>query len=297
MADIRCLDSDEGNNWVAYMGDCVDVVRQIPDNSIDLAVYSPPFGDLFVYSDSDRDMGNSSCDGDFFEHYEFLVAELLRVIKPGRLCVVHSSDLPARKWKDGYIGIRPFSDDISACHRRLGWIMQCRTTIRKCPVTEMQRTKALGLLHKQLLKDSTRSRTAMPDYLHWFVKPGNNGEPVSHTNDEFPVDRWQLWAEPVWDDISQTRVLNVRGSKGNGDEKHICPLQLDLIERVITMTTNHGDIILSPFMGIGSEGWCALKMGRKFVGVELKREYWSVSTNHFRSIDGQGILFDACVNV
>lgn len=290
MSNVICLNEHHGGDFTAYHGDCCDVVRYLPDNSVDMVVYSPPFGDLFVYSDSVADLGNSGSNEEFLRHYEFLAKELLRVLKPGRLCFVHCSDLPTRKWKDGYIGINPLSDDLSYLHRKLGWILQCRTTIRRCPVTEMQRTKAIGLLHKQVKKDSTMSRTGMPDYLLCFRKPGENAKPVSHTAEEFPVEQWQEWAEPVWDDIDQTDVLNARVARENADERHLCPLQLPLIRRAVVLGTNPGEVIFSPFMGIGSEGYVALQEGRKFVGVELKGAYWKQAIKNMQGVDNQGVL-------
>ena len=229
---VNVLGQQAGERWALYNGDCVEVLRGLPDNSVGFSIYSPPFGDLFVYSDSERDMGNSSSNDEFMEHYRFVVDELFRVLKPGRLVGVHCSDLPTRKFRDGVIGLAPFSDDLSAMHRAAGWILHARTTVWKDPVVEMQRTKALGLLHKQLLKDSAMSRTGIPDYVLWFRKPGDNAEPIAHGRGDLPVDLWQKWASPVWMDISQTNVLNVRMARQEQDEKHLCPLQLDLIERI-----------------------------------------------------------------
>lgn len=294
MADIiNCMNQETGDNFTAFNGDCVDVVRQLPDKSVGFSVYSPPFGDLFVYSESEADMGNSSSDGEFFRHYEFLIAEMARVIKPGRLVAVHCSDLPFRKWKDGKLGIKDFSGDIIRAHEAHGFTLHSRVTIRKCPVVEMTRTKALGLLHKQLLKDSAKSRTGMPDYLLVFVAPGENEEPISHTREEMPVEWWQNAAESVWMDIQQTNTLNVRMAKEAADEKHVCPLQLDLIERALMLWSNPGDVVLSPFMGIGSEGYVSLQLGRKFVGVELKQAYWRQAVKNMRSIEDRGVsMFD-----
>jgi len=295
MADIiNCIDQKQGENYSAFNGDCVDVVRQLPDKSVGFSVYSPPFGDLFIYSDSEADMGNSSSDGEFFDHYEFLIAEMARVTKPGRLTAVHCSDLPFRKWKDGKIGIKDFSGDIIRAHERHGFTLHSRVTIWKDPVVEMTRTKANGLLHMQLKKDSSKSRAGMPDYLCVFKAPGDNEEPIGHTAEEFPVSQWQQWASPVWMDIQQTNTLNVRVAKDDKDEKHLCPLQLDLIERAIVLWSNPGDVVLSPFMGIGSEGYVALNLRRKFVGVELKPGYWRKACEHLDSIEAKGAsLFEA----
>jgi DNA modification methylase len=290
---IRCLNEQHGRNWSTYQGDCVSVVSQMPDHSVGFSIYSPPFGDLFIYSDSAADMGNSSSDGEFFDHYRFLVKEKARITKPGRLTAVHCSDLPLRKWKDGRIGIKDFSGDIIRAHEDHGWTLHCRVTVWKCPVVEMTRTKALGLLYKQLQKDSTKSRTGMPDYVLVFRAPGENAEPVMHRPKEFPVEQWQQWASPVWMDINQTNTLNVRIAKDAMDEKHLCPLQLDLIDRALILWSNPGDIVLSPFMGVGSEGHEALKLGRKFIGIELKESYWRTACRNLDGADCQVDMFAA----
>jgi DNA modification methylase len=290
---INCLGESHGRRYAAYWGDCVDVVRQLPDASIGFSIYSPPFGDLFIYSDSAADMGNSGNDEVFFKHYEFLITEMARVLKPGRLAAVHCSDLPFRKWKDGRIGIKDFSGEIIRAHERRGFTLHSRVTIWRDPVVEMTRTKALGLLYKQLQKDSTKSRQGMADYLLVFRAPGENVEPVGHRPADFPVDLWQQWASPVWMDINQTNTLNVRMAKEAKDEKHLCPLQLDLIERAIILWSNRGDAVLSPFMGIGSEGYVALKQGRKFIGVELKEGYWKAACQNIGSIEAQPSLLEA----
>jgi hypothetical protein len=252
---------------------------------VGFSVYSPPFSNLFCYSDSEADMGNSTDDGEFIRHYGFLLTQLARVTKPGRLSAVHCSDLPLQKWKDGLIGIKDLSGDIIRAHQAAGWVLHSRVTIWKDPVVEMTRTKALGLLYKQLQKDSTRSRTGMPDYLLVFRAPGENTEPVGQDSAKFPVERWQQWASPVWMDIRQTNTLNVAVAREDKDERHLCPLQLDLIERATLLWSNPGDIVLSPFMGIGSEGFVALKQRRKFVGVELKEAYWQVACRNLAAAE------------
>lgn len=287
--DIRCLNSEAGPNWQAIHGDCVDVLRQMPDNSIDFSVYSPPFGALFVYSESAADMGNST-DDEFADHYAFMVREKFRVTKPGRLTAVHCSDLPMTKWKDGAVGIKDFSGQIIQIHEDAGWILHSRRTIWKSPVTEMTRTKHVGLLYKQLRKDSAKSRGGMPDYLLTFVKPGENAEPIEHTPADFPLDQWQEWASPVWMSVDQSNVLNVQMARENADERHLCPLQLDVIERAVIMWSNKGDAVLSPFMGIGSEGVMALKLGRKFIGIELAEKYWRPAWQHLDAVDRQSEL-------
>jgi DNA modification methylase len=290
MAKIRCLNEAHGARFAAYNGDCVDIVRQMPDASIDFSVYSPPFGSLFVYSESAADMGNST-DDEFAKHYAWLVKEKFRVTKPGRLTAVHCSDLPMTKWKDGAVGIKDFSGDIIRIHEDAGWIMHSRRTIWKCPVVEMTRTKHVGLLYKQLMKDSSKSRGGMPDYLITFIKPGENASPIVHTPENFPLDQWQEWASPVWMSVDQSNVLNVKAAREAGDERHLCPLQLDVIERALIMWSNPEDIVLSPFTGIGSEGVTALKLGRRFVGTELKESYWRQAVRYLEAQDRQDDLF------
>ena len=292
MATIRCLNENHGDRFTAYHGDCVDVVGQLPDSSIDFSVYSPPFGSLFVYSESISDMGNST-DEQFRDQYAFLVREKLRVTKPGRLTAVHCSDLPLTKWKDGAVGIKDFSGDIIKIHEEAGWILHSRRTIWKCPVTEMTRTKHVGLLYKQLKKDSSKSRGGMPDYLMTFIKPGDNAELITHDPSDFPVEQWQEWASPVWMSVNQTRVLNVKAARNANDERHLCPLQLDVIDRALVMWSNPGDVVLSPFMGIGSEGYCSLKAKRRFVGVELKAEYFNQACRTLHDVEASAAtLFD-----
>ena len=271
------IGQETGDMWTAVHGDCCEATRDIPDNSIGFTIYSPPFSHLFIYSDSERDMGNAANDAEFLEHYRILVRELYRVTKPGRLVAVHCSDLPRTKAVHGEVGLYDLPSDIRAVHEAEGWTYHSRITIWKDPVVEMQRTKALGLLHKQLLKDSSRSRVGMPDYVLVFRKTPDDEttvDKVSHDRENLPVDIWQKWASPVWMDIDQTDVLNVRIARDDKDEKHLCPLQLDLIDRCIRLWSNPGDVVLSPFMGVGSEGWGALRADRKFIGIELKEAYF-----------------------
>jgi len=299
MSEIRCLDSAHGENWTMYNGDCVDVVGQLPGCSVDLSIYSPPFSDLFIYSDSERDMGNCTDDSQFAEHYGHLLREMFRVIRPGRMTCVHVSDIPARKSREGFIGLRDFSGDVIRAHQSAGFHYHSRITIWKEPVTEMQRTKAHGLLWKNIKDDSTRNRVGIPDYVLIFKRPPTTkaeealAEKVQHTPEEFPVDQWQKWASPVWMDVDQGRTLNARIAKGEGDEKHMCPLQLDVIERLAVLYSNPGDVVLSPFGGIGSEGVGVLRFGRKFVGVELKPGYFGRALRNLRDSedDSQTDLF------
>ena len=290
MAQIRCLNEAHGDRFTVYNGDCVDIVGQLPDASVDFSIYSPPFGSLFVYSESAADMGNST-DEEFAKHYAWLVREKFRVTKPGRLTAVHCSDLPMTKWRDGAVGIKDFSGDIIRIHQEAGWIMHSRRTIWKCPVVEMTRTKHVGLLYKQLMKDSAKSRGGMPDYLLTFVKPGENASPIVHTPENFPLDQWQEWASPVWMTVDQSKVLNVKLAREQNDERHLCPLQLDVIERALVMWSNPDDVVLSPFTGIGSEGVTSLKLGRRFVGCELKESYWRQAVRYLEAQDRQDDLF------
>lgn len=277
---LTCLDSAEGQNWALFRGDCVEVVRQLPDNSVDFSVYSPPFANLYTYSDSDRDMGNCADDEEFFTHYKFLIADMHRVMRPGRLVSVHCKDLVNYKGRDGMAGLRDFPGDIIRAHQEAGFAFHSRVTVWKSPVIEMQRTKAHGLLYKQLRQDSTFSRQGLADYVLTFRKwatedTENFVKPVTQTTEGFPLSQWQEWASPVWMDIDQTDVLNVELARDGDDEKHICPLQLGLIERCVRLWSNPGDVVLSPFAGIGSEGVTSVKAGRKFVGVELKDTYFA----------------------
>lgn len=265
-----------GDGWTWMRGDCVDAVRAMEDESVDFSVFSPPFASLYTYSASDRDMGNSRDHATFYEHFRFLVAELLRVIKPGRLVSFHCMNLPTSKARDGVIGIRDFRGELIRLFESVGFIFHSEVCIWKDPVTAMQRTKALGLLHKQIKKDSCMSRQGIPDYLVTMRKPGVNPEPVSHTNETFPVGVWQRYASPVWMDINPSDTLQFRSAREDKDERHICPLQLGVIRRAIELWTNPGDLVLSPFGGIASEGYVAIEMGRKFVGVELKKSYWEI---------------------
>ncbi len=275
-------------DFTAIHGDCVEATGELPTESVGFSIFSPPFSHLFIYSDSERDMGNAANDAEFLEHYRFLVRQLYRVTKPGRLCAVHCSDLPRTKSTHGEVALYDLPGDIRAVHEAEGWTYHSRVTIWKDPVVEMQRTKALGLLHKQLLKDSSRSRVGMPDYLLVFRKTPEDEskvDKVGHDAKEFPVDLWQQWASPVWMDINQTDVLNVRIARDDKDEKHLCPLQLDLIDRAIRLWSNAGDVVLSPFMGVGSEGWGALRAGRKFVGIELKEAYFNQAVRNLSDAD------------
>ena len=273
-AEIYHTGVAEGEGWKLHLGDSVEVMKSIPSDSLDYSVFSPPFMSLFIYSDSPRDVGNSKDDVKFFEHLGMIYTELLRAMKPGRLVSVHTSDIPRTLNWDGFMGIRDFRGEMIRVMESIGFNYHAGTAIWKNPVVEMQRTKALGLLYKQLRKDSTRSRMGTADYISTFRKPGDNATPVEHTEESFPLDQWQQWASPVWMDINQSNTIQKRSAREAKDEKHVCPLQLDVIERCIRIWSNPGDLVFSPFAGIGSEGYVALQHGRRFLGVELKESYW-----------------------
>jgi DNA modification methylase/superfamily II DNA or RNA helicase len=283
-----------GKNWTLHLGDCVEEIQRIPSNSIHYSVFSPPFASLYTYSNSERDMGNCKGQDEFLTHFKFLVKELYRVIMPGRLVSIHCMDIPMMKERDGVIGLKDFPAQLRSLFGDEGFIYHSKVTIWKDPVIEMQRTKALGLLHKQVRKDSAMCRQGLPDYLLTMRKPGGNPEPIPHTHEEFPVNLWQKYASPVWFDINQSNTLQKLAAREEEDEKHICPLQLDVIERAIMLWTNEKDTVLSPFAGIGSEGYQALKMGRKFIGFELKKSYYETAKRNLEMaeiVDGQCELF------
>lgn len=282
---------ESSDGWEMRLGDCVQLVGSMLEASIDYSIYSPPFASLYTYSASDRDMGNCADDDTFMEHYRFLVRELFRVTKPGRLSSFHVMNLPTSKSMHGYIGIRDFRGELIRAHLEEGWIFHSEVCIWKDPVTAMQRTKALGLLHKQLKKDSCMSRQGIPDYLVTMRKPGENENRVSHTAEEFPVSEWQKIASPIWDDINPSDTLQHRSTREAEDERHIAPLQLEVIRRSLRLWSNVGDLVLSPFAGIGSEGYVALQMGRRFVGCELKRSYWEQACANLKQAkQSQGTL-------
>lgn len=255
-----------------YQGDCVELIQNIPDESVGFSIFSPPFAELYTYSDELADMGNSKDYNEFFTAFNFLVEQLYRVMWQGRNVAVHCMDLPIQKGKEGYIGLRDFSGMILKSFEDAGFIYHSRVTIWKNPVTEMQRTKALGLLHKQVKKDAAMSRVGIPDYLMVFRKEGEHEHPVTC---DISVDTWQKWASPVWMDIDYGNTLNKMDARGEKDEKHICPLQLETIDRAIQLWSNKGDIVLTPFMGIGSEVYQAILDERKGIGFELKESYFN----------------------
>lgn len=292
---MKVLDQLVTDNFSAYNGDCVEVTKGVPDNSIHYTIFSPPFESLYTYSNSVRDMGNCASSEDFHTQFQYLISELYRVTMPGRLLSFHCMNLPTSITNHGYIGIRDFRGELIREFQEAGWVYHSEVCIWKDPVVAMQRTKALGLLHKQLCKDSARSRQGIPDYLVTMRKPGDNPERVEgpltyYSGDEPPepttnptrrsIDIWQRYASPIWTDINQSDTLQKESAREQEDERHICPLQLGVIERALQLWTNENDVVLSPFMGIGSEGYRSLEMGRRFVGIELKESYYRVAVNN-----------------
>jgi DNA modification methylase len=275
------------DRFALYHGDCIDVLRGLPDESAHYSIFSPPFASLYTYSASPRDMGNVASHEEFFEQFRFLVPELFRVIKPGRLLSFHCMLLPTSKARDGVIGLTDFRGQLIRAFQEVGWVFHSEVVIWKDPVTAMQRTKALGLLHKTIRKDSSMSRQGIPDYLVTMRKPGENPEPIAHTGegDDIPVSMWQRFASPVWMDINPSDTLQHRSAREHDDEKHICPLQLEVIRRAVKLWTNPGDVVLSPFAGIGSEGHVSLQMGRRFVGAELKRSYYEQAARNLVAVE------------
>lgn len=305
------MNQASGDNWHMYNGDCVDVTRGLPDNSVGFTIFSPPFASLYTFSDSLRDMSNCRDDETFWNHFKFLIAELFRVTKPGRLVSIHCMQLPTSKLRDGFIGLRDFRGDIIRAFQDKGFIYHSEVCIRKDPVSAMQRTKAIGLLHKQIKKDSTLSRMAVADYVVSLRKPGDNPEPVAgafdcyygdettptgplitetgkmrttnNPGDEwYSVAVWQRYAEPIWLDIAQSDVLSHKTARAEDDERHISPLQLTVIRRCVDLWSNPGDVVFSPFAGIGSELYVAIEMGRKALGAELKDTYFDQAVVNLR---------------
>ena len=284
-----------GRFFTLLHGDCVDTVREMASDSIGYSLFSPPFASLYTYSNSERDMGNSKDYEEFRQHFHFLLKELYRVLMPGRLLSFHCMNLPTSKERHGYIGVQDFRGDLIRWFQEVGFIFHSEVVIWKDPVQAMQRTKAIGLLYKQLRKDSALSRQGIPDYLVTMRKPGENAEPVTKTPEDFPVDLWQNYASPVWMDINPSNTLQRESAREERDERHICPLQLEVIERALQLWTNPDDLVLSPFAGIGSEGYIAVKMGRRFIGVELKPSYFEQAALNLRNAEierSQQTLFE-----
>ena len=282
---MNVLNQASGNNYTVFHGDCVEVLKGIPDATIDYSIFSPPFASLYTYSNSPRDMGNVRNDAEFFEHFAFLIAELRRVMKPGHNVSFHCMLMPTSKERDGYIGLKDFRGDLIRAFQANGFIYASEVCIWKDPVTSMQRTKALGLLHKTVRTNACMSRQGIPDYLVTMRAPGEMVDKVTHQPEQYPVDKWQKVASPVWMDIDPSDTLQYRSAREHDDERHICPLQLEVIRRGIDLWTNPGDVVLSPFTGIGSEGFVAVEMGRKFVGAELKQSYFEQAARNLAAAE------------
>lgn len=289
---MNVLNQEVNEKFSLYNGDSVEVLKGIPDNSIHYSIFSPPFASLYTYSNSDRDMGNSKTDDEFYEHFSFLVKELYRVTMPGRLLSFHCMNLPTSKVRDGVIGIKDFRGLLIRIFTDAGWIYHSEVCIWKNPVTAMQRTKALGLLWKQIKKDSAMSRQGIPDFIVTMRKPGDNPERVTHTDESFPCNVWQKYASPVWMDINQSNTLQRKSAREDKDEKHICPLQLEVIKRCIELWSNPNDIVLDPFAGIGSTPYVALRMGRRGLGVELKESYYNQAVKNCNEALNMPVLHD-----
>ena len=289
----ECINQASGRDWTIINGDCVEAMKGLPSQSIHYSIFSPPFASLYTYSNSPRDMGNCRTTDEFFEHFGFLIAELLRIMKPGRNVSFHCMQFPASKERDGYIGLKDFRGDMIRAFQAKGFIFHAEVCIWKDPVTQMQRTKALGLLHKSVRENSAMCRQGLPDYLITMRAPGQQIDRVTHSHETYPVSRWQQIASPVWMDINPSDTLQYQSAREHDDERHICPLQLEVIRRGIELWTNPGDVVLSPFAGIGSEGHVALQMGRKFVGIELKESYYrQAARNLDNALRMTGDLFE-----
>lgn len=287
---MNCIDQTVTDQWTLFNGDCVEVLRGLPAHSIDYSIFSPPFSSLYTYSNSPRDMGNARNDAEFFEHFSFLVGELRRVMKPGRNVSFHCMLLPTSKERDGYIGLKDFRGDLIRAFQAGGFIYASEVCIWKDPVTAMQRTKALGLLHKTVRENASMSRQGIPDYLVTMRAPGEIIDRVKHGED-YPVSKWQKIASPIWTDIDPGDTLQYMSAREHDDERHICPLQLEVIRRGIDLWTNPNDVVLSPFAGIGSELYVAVEMGRRAVGVELKASYYQQAVRNLHAVGAQGSLF------
>jgi hypothetical protein len=320
---VKVIDQASGEDFTIWNGDCVDVARGLPDGSVSFTIFSPPFESLYTFSDDPRDMSNCTDSATFWAHFRFLIAELYRVTMPGRLCSIHCMQLPTTKTRDGFIGLRDFRGEIIRGFQAAGWIYHSEVCIRKDPVAAMQRSKSIGLLHKQICKDSAMSRMAVADYVVTMRKPGDNAEPIAgafdayygdettptgplvtetgnmrstnHPGDDwYSVAVWQRYAEPIWMDINQGDVLSHRVARDEADERHISPLQLTVIRRCVDVWSNPRDVIFSPFAGIGSELYCALQMGRRAIGAELKPSYFRQAVRNCSDArKSLGTLFEA----
>ena len=311
---MNCIKQVVTDQYAIYNGDCVEVIAGLPDKSVDYSIFSPPFSSLYTYSNSPRDMGNARNDGEFFEQFQFLIKQLARVMKPGRNVSFHCMQLPTSKERDGYIGLKDFRGDLIRAFQAEGFIYASEVTIWKDPVTAMQRTKALGLLHKTVRGNGSFSRQGIPDFLVTMRAPGDIADDnrVRHYRDDaeveleaakagvdrseiecnhLPVQEWQQLASPVWMDINPSDTLQYKSAREHDDERHICPLQLEVIRRGIKLWTNPGDVVLTPFLGIGSEVYTAVEMGRRGIGAELKESYFSQAAKNISSLSQQSDMF------
>ena len=318
---MKVIDQKITEQYALYHADTVEVSQHLPSDSVGFSCLSPPFETLFTYSNSDRDMGNAKNSSEFWQQYQYLIAEQYRVMMPGRLVAIHCMNLPTSKVNDGYIGIRDFRGEIIRAYQDAGFISHSEVVIWKDPVTAIQRTKAMGLLHKTIKKDSSMSRQGIPDTMVIMRKPGQNEVPIEgalthytgdappagfkqiqyddnrcayvpHADHNTPIDIWQRYASPVWMDIDQGDTLNFREGRASDDERHICPLQLGVIERCLQLWSMPGDTVWSPFAGIGSEGYVSIRMGRKFIGAELKESYYKLALRNLEQAGkGQDDLF------
>jgi DNA modification methylase len=306
---VKILNQNFGKNWAMYHGDCVEILKKIPDNTIHYSIFSPPFASLFTYSDSERDMGNCKKYDEFEKHFEYCISNLYRILMPGRLVSIHCMDILATITHDGFIGLKDFPGLIIKMFQNDGFIYHSKVVIWKDPLIQAVRTKALGLAHKQISKDSSMCNMGLPDYIVTMRKSGKNPEPISHGRgferyigdkpepmemkrnnprlNKYSHKVWQRYASPVWFDINQTNTLNIQAARHEDDEKHICPLQLDTIARCLELWSNEKDTVLSPFAGIGSEGYQSLIMKRKFIGIELKESYYLQAIKNLRKVENQ----------
>jgi len=299
---MNVVNQHVAGNFALYNGDSTEVLKNLPDSSADYEIYSPPFASLYTYSNSERDLGNCRSSDEFFTHFEFIAKELFRVLKAGRLMSVHCMDIPLMKERDGFIGLSDFPGDLIRLFQKIGFIYHSRIAIWKDPLIEATRTKSIGLMHKQIQKDSAMCRQGLPDYVITMRKPGENAEPVAHPNgienfhgeDEPNISKndityshhvWRKYASPIWMDINQSNTLNKAEAREEKDEKHICPLQLDVIARCLELYTNKNDVVLTPFLGIGSEIYQAIKMGRRGIGIELKKSYYDLAVENCESAE------------
>lgn len=291
---MNCVDQTITEKYALYHGDCVEVLRGLPEKSIDYSIFSPPFSSLYTYSNSPRDMGNCRTDDEFFAHFTHLVRELVRIMKPGRNVSFHCMQLPTSKVREGYIGLKDFRGDLIRAFQSEGFIYASEVAIWKDPVTAMQRTKALGLLHKTVRGNASMSRQGIADYLVTMRAPGDvaDDDRVTHPDNNYPVDHWQKIASPIWMDINPNDTLQYRSAREHDDERHICPLQLEVIRRGVELWTNPNDVVLTPFLGIGSEAFVAVEMGRRAIGVELKDSYYAQACKNMESMSAQGGLFE-----